>query len=66
MANHGAQLRLERESEDLFTGIVYETRPDVIQPDVDLVISNDEAAQLLCAVFNEWPWLAVKREFVVR
>jgi hypothetical protein len=61
MANHGAQLRLEREFEASYPGIVYETRPDVVQPDVDLVISNDEAAQLLCTVFNEWPWLAVKK-----
>jgi hypothetical protein len=61
MANHGTQLRLEREFHDSYPNLVYETRPDVPEPPCDLVIKNDEAAQLLCAIINEWPWLAVKK-----
>ena len=61
MANHGTQLRLSREFENQYAGIAYETRPDVGTGQAATVIRNDDAAQLLCAIYNEWPWLAVKK-----
>lgn len=61
MANSGPQLRLLREFEADYPGIFYETRPDSVAPSAARVIRNDDAAQLLCAIFNEWPWLAVKK-----
>jgi len=59
----GPQARLISEFAADFPGIVYETRPDasVGRPTGAQVIANDDAAQLLCAVFNAMPWLAVKR-----
>lgn len=59
----GPQARLTTEFAADFPGIVYETRPDasVKPPAGTHVIANDDAAQLLCAVFNAMPWLAVKR-----
>ena len=60
MANSGPQLRLLKEFESV-AGITYETRPDLADPGSGRVIKNDEAAQLLCAIYNEWPWLAVKK-----
>ena len=60
MANSGPQLRLLKEFE-VIPGITYETRPDQGYQRTDRVIKNDEAAQLLCAIYNQWPWLAVKR-----
>ena len=59
MANSGPQLRLARELDAL--GVFYETRPDTLAADGVEVIKNDDAAQLLCAVYNARPWLAVKR-----
>ena len=61
MANSGPQLRLLREFEAAYPGIFYETRPDSLAPTATRVIRNDDAAQLLCAIYNEWPWLAVKK-----
>ena len=61
MANHGTQLRLAREFSELYPDITYETRPDTLSPSGGLVIKNDAAAQLLCAVFNARPSLAVKK-----
>jgi hypothetical protein len=63
MALGGPQERIRREFEQQYPGIVYEIRPDAsLQPPAGTeVIPNDDAAQLLCAVFNERPWLAVKR-----
>lgn len=61
MANSGPQLRLLREFETQYPGVFYETRPDSVTPGPPRVIRNDDAAQLLCAIFNEWPWLAVKK-----
>lgn len=61
MANHGTQLRLQREFEAGYPTTLYETRPDVAEAGYDTIIKNDEAAQLLCAIFNAWPWLAVKK-----
>jgi len=60
-ARDGIQLRLVREFRDDFPGIVYEVRPDAtVQPSAK-VIQNDDAAQLLCAVYNEAPWTAIRR-----
>ena len=61
MANHGKQLQLEREFESSYPDILYQTRPDTLSSDHRLVIKNDDAAQLLCAIFNRKPWLAVKK-----
>ena len=61
MANHGTQLRLQREFESQYPSVHYETRPDTRSATAGRVISNDAAAQLICGIFNAWPWLAVKR-----
>ena len=58
----GRQLTLEAEFRDRFPGVTYELRPDVGSATPGDVIRNDDAAQLLCAVYNEQPWLAVKRQ----
>lgn len=60
MANSGPQLRISREFRSI-PGIIYETRPDQGTASSKRVIKNDEAAQLICAVYNERPWLAVKK-----
>ena len=60
MANSGPQLRLIQEFESV-PKITYETRPDQGQSEPGTVIKNDEAAQLLCAIFNQRPWLAIKK-----
>jgi AIPR protein len=59
----GPQARLASEFRDQYSGIIYETRPDASLAAVrtEHVIENDDAAQLLCAIFNAMPWLAVKR-----
>jgi hypothetical protein len=59
----GPQARIAREFEIEYPGIIYETRPDAALAAVriEYVIENDDAAQLLCAIFNAMPWLAVKR-----
>jgi len=62
MANSGPQLRLQRAFEREYPDIVYVTRPDTQVPENARALRNDDAAQLLTAVYNEWPWLAVKRE----
>lgn len=61
MANHGTQLRIQREFAEGFAEFSYETRPDDREVGDVVVLKNDEMAQLLCAIFNGWPWLAVKR-----
>jgi hypothetical protein len=61
-ARDGAQLRLEGEFASLYPEYTYETRPDAILSTTgDKTIQNDFAAQLLCAVYNRRPWLAIKR-----
>lgn len=60
-ARDGVQLRLGLEFAEHFPNVTYETRPDFTNKASGRVIENDEAAQLLCAVYNEMPWLAVKR-----
>jgi hypothetical protein len=59
----GPQARLTAEFSADFPGIAYETKPDAsVKPATGThVIANDDAAQLLCAMFNAMPWLAVKR-----
>ncbi len=59
------QLRLTAEVARLRLGYEYITRPDAQRSKAGPVpINNDEAAQLLCAVYNERPWLAVKRSLL--
>lgn len=59
----GPQTRLAREFEEKYPGVLYETRPDatLTAGETRKIIANDEAAQLLCAIYNAMPWLAVKR-----
>lgn len=57
----GPQERLVREFSVSFPSITYETRPDATLSASGKTIRNDDAAQLLCAVYNAQPWLAVKR-----
>ena len=63
MALGGPQARIAKEFAANYPTVYYETRPDASfkASDYDRVIANDDAAQLLCAVYNAWPWLAVKR-----
>lgn len=62
MANSGAQLRITEEFKTEYPEIEYVTRPDATLGKArHRRIANDDAAQLLCALFNEEPWLAVKR-----
>lgn len=63
MALGGPQARLVSEFKADYPTIYYEIRPDASfkADDYTRVIANDDAAQLLCAVYNAWPWLAVKR-----
>ena len=60
-ARDGIQLRLEAEFRDQYPSIVYETRPDASISENRDVIQNDDAAQLLCAVYNQQPWVAIRR-----
>lgn len=55
------QLRLGREFETSYPQVQYETRPDYSAASEKLILPNDKAAQLLCAVFTQAPWEAVKR-----
>lgn len=57
----GVQLTILNQFKEKFSNITFETRPDRSHPPHGHVIQNDEAAQLLCAVYNQKPWLAVKR-----
>lgn len=59
----GPQVRIKREFEAQYPSVTYEIRPDATVQETagDEVIANDDAAQLLCAIFNAMPWLAVKR-----
>ena len=63
VSNTGRQRRLVTEFADQFPNYHYETKPDatVTAPAGVRVIQNDDAAQLLCAVYNTMPWLTVKR-----
>ncbi len=57
----GPQQRLVAEFSERYPAIYYETRPDASAGTSCRMIRNDDAAQLLCAVYNAMPWLAVKR-----
>lgn len=57
----GHQLRLAKEFRENYPEVVYETRPEYSRARAGRVIANDKAAQLLCALFGQRPWLAVKR-----
>ncbi len=58
----GPQQKLASDFAANFPNITYETRPDAtLSLAAGTVIKNDDAAQLLCAVYNALPWLAVKR-----
>ncbi|MGD0248322.1 MAG: AIPR family protein [Candidatus Limnocylindrales bacterium] len=62
MANSGPQTRLEMEFKAEYPDVAYLTKPDYSHhPSGAVVIENDLVAQLLCAVQNARPWLAVKR-----
>jgi hypothetical protein len=60
-ARDGVQLRLEAEMKKHYPSITYELRPDATMPASGKTIQNDDAAQLLCAVYNQEPWHAVRR-----
>ncbi len=54
-----SQIRLRR---DLSArGYLFNTRPDSSRRVVEHEIRNDDAAQWICAIYLERPWLAVKR-----
>ncbi|WP_193611824.1 AIPR family protein [Nocardioides lijunqiniae] len=63
----GRNLRALDESQVRFAqelavrGYVLDTRPDTSRVPVEKTIRNDDAAQWICAVYLERPWLAVKR-----
>ncbi|HXK39359.1 MAG TPA: AIPR family protein [Candidatus Paceibacterota bacterium] len=59
----GPQERLASEFAARYPDIYYETRPDASLRPKGRMIKNDDAAQLLCAVYNARPWLAVKPIF---
>jgi len=63
VAHTGPQRRLLAEFQERFPKIIYELKHDAtLAANYEgQVIPNDDAAQLLCAVYNEEPWLAVKR-----
>jgi len=61
VANTGPQRRLVAEFADRFPGILYETKPDIGREYDGTIIANDDAAQLLCTIYVQEPWLAVKR-----
>ena len=64
VANTPRQRRMVAEFDKNYPAYFYETKPDTqvaAAAKGRTVIQNDDAAQLLCAVFQEEPWLAVKR-----
>jgi hypothetical protein len=60
-ANDGRQRTLIDQFRRDFPQYSYITKPDATKQPAGEQIKNDDAAQLLCAVYNERPWLAVKR-----
>ncbi|MCS5514586.1 AIPR family protein [Curtobacterium flaccumfaciens pv. betae] len=56
----GAQLRLAAEFDRDYPAYEYVTKPDADLISDRRLIANDAAAQLLCAIYNEQPWTAVK------
>jgi hypothetical protein len=64
VANTPRQQRLVAEFDTDYPAYYYETKPDTQPAPVAAgrtVIQNDDAAQWLCAVMLQEPWLAVKR-----
>jgi hypothetical protein len=63
VANTGPQRRLLVEFAERFPDTLYEVKYDDLlsKEHTGPRIANDDAAQLLCAVYNQEPWLAVKR-----
>jgi hypothetical protein len=63
MALGGPQERIKKEVEADHPEVVYEITSDAsfTVPEGKRLVANDESAQLLCAIFNAMPWLAVKR-----
>lgn len=59
-ARSGPQLRLAADFQDNWPEYSYVTRPDATVAVEGRAIHNDHAAQLLCAVYTEKPWLAVR------
>ncbi len=58
----GRQLIIGQQFEQDYPKIYYETRPDTkMPPGYSQSIKNDDAAQLVCALYTQKPWLAVKR-----
>lgn len=60
-ARDGIQLRLVQEFKDNFPHLTYELRPDATLGTAGATIQNDDAAQLISAVINETPWIAIRR-----
>jgi hypothetical protein len=64
VANTPRQRRSGAELDEHFPAFYYETKSDTaaaVAAGCREIIENDDAAQLLCAVFLEEPWVAVKR-----
>jgi AIPR protein len=58
----GRQLIIAEQFDNEYPRIYYETRPDTkAPPGYAATIKNDDAAQLICAIYTQKPWLAVKR-----
>jgi hypothetical protein len=63
VSNSGPQMRLHRDFEENYPEVFYEIKPDAnlqLEPGIRR-LSNDDAAQMLCSIYNAMPWLAVKR-----
>ena len=62
----GRQRFLERDFSENYPAYRYVTRPDASLHEPGIPVPNDVAAQLLCAVYAQRPWLAVKRTELFR
>lgn len=62
----GLQQRLAQEFDDGFPAFEYVTRPDKPVTSGRKPILNDDAAQWLCCLWAQRPWLAVKRTELFR
>jgi len=56
------QLRIAGDFAEHYPDFSYVIRPGTELPAGTTGIQNDDAAQLLCAIYNQKPWLAVKRQ----
>lgn len=57
----GVQLRLINEFKAQYPSVSYVTSPDKTVRTGGKVINNDDVGQLLCSIFNEKPWVSIKR-----